>query len=387
MNTTTTTQTRPQLETLACVNERCEFYGQAGRNNLTIRKIYGKDQIRYLRCRECGEEFSERKATALWNTKVSEAKAVAVAEHLAEGCSLKATARLVKVNSSVVRRLNRKLGICAQAFHDERVRDLEVVALEADERHGYVHDKGQPQWEAEVIDPQSKFVVSHVQGQRHEGLIRELLEDAAQRLADRHRLVLLTDGEASYASLFPEIFGVAYHPSRKGCRGRFPNVRYRIPRTLAHVQIVKQREGQRVVAVDIRYAHGSKRCVQRLLDQLGYTTPNTSAIERRNGTARRMNAHQVRRSLAFSRREDTKLALGWWGLTVYNWSRPHRSLRLRLVQPQDKKVPASHPGNGTRSCRPHLVNSGDSAHSCLLVQRCEIISCLHRSPLPNELYK
>jgi IS1 family transposase len=308
-----------------------------GRNNLTIRKVYGKDQIRYLRGRACGEEFSERKATALWNTKVSEAKAVAVAEHLAEGGSLKATARRVKVNASVVRRLNRKLGIHAQAFHDERVRDLEVVALEADERHGYAHDKSQPQWEAEVIDPVSKFVVSQVQGQRDEALIRRLLEESAKRLVNRHQLVLFTDGEASYASLFPEIFGHAYRPSRQGNCGRFPDLRYRIPRTLAHVQIVKHREGQRVVEVDIRYVHGSKRCVQRVLEQLGYTTPNPSAIERRNGTARRMNAHQVRRSLAFSRRVDTKIALSCWGLTVYNWSRPHRSLRLRLAQPQDKK--------------------------------------------------
>src|SRR6266545_1998509 len=50
-----------------------------------------------------------------------------------------------------------------------------------------------------------------------------------------------------------------------------------------------------------------------------------------------MNAHQVRRSLAFSRREDTKIALGSWGLTVYNWCRPHRSLRLLLNQPVGKK--------------------------------------------------
>jgi IS1 family transposase/transposase-like protein len=337
MKTTQTTPTRPQLETLACVNERCESYGQAGRNNLTVRKLYGKDQIRYLRCRCCGAEFSERKNTALWNTKVAEEKAVSVAEHLAEGCSLKATARLAKVHPSVVTRLNRKVGSHAEAFHDERVQGLEVVALEADERHGYAQDKSQPQWEAEIIDPVSKFVVSHVQGQRDETLIRRLLEDAAKRLAHPHQLVLFTDGEASYASLFPEIFGVAYQPSRDGDRGRFPKLRYRIPRTLAHVQIVKQREGQRVVAVEIRYAHGSLRCVQRVMAQLGYTTPNTSAIERRNGTARRMNAHQVRRSLAFSRREDTKIALGWWGLTVYNWSRPHRSLRLPLLQPQGKK--------------------------------------------------
>lgn len=45
MNTIQTPQTRPRLETLACVNERRESYGQAGRNNLTIRKIYGKDRM------------------------------------------------------------------------------------------------------------------------------------------------------------------------------------------------------------------------------------------------------------------------------------------------------------------------------------------------------
>lgn len=337
MNTKPQTNSRPQLETLACVNEACEYYGQAGQHNLTVRKTYGKDGIRYLRCRGCGAEFSERKNTALWNTKVLEEKAVSVAEHLAEGCSLSATARLAKVHASVVTRLNRKVGRHAEAFHDARVQDLEVIALEADERHGYAHDKSQPQWEAEVIDPVSKFVVSHVQGQRDEALIRRLLEDAAKRLANRQELVLFTDGEASYASLFPEIFGQAYQPARQGNCGRFPDVRYRIPRTLAHVQIVKHREGQRVVDVDIRYAHGSKCCVQRVLDQLDYTTPNTSAIERRNGTARRMNAHQVRRSLAFARREDTKPALGWWGLTVYNWSRPHRSLRLPLTDPKGKK--------------------------------------------------
>jgi IS1 family transposase len=337
MNTNTPTPTRPPLGTLACVNERCDLYGQKGQNNLTVRKIYGKDAIRYLRSRNCGAEFSERKATALWNTKVAEDKARTVAEHLAEGCSLSCTARLAKANVSVVRRLNRKLGAHEDAFHDARVQDLEVEALEADERHGYAHDKGQPMWEAELIDPVSKFVVSHVQGQRDECLIRDLLQDGAKRLAHRHRLVLLTDGEASYASLSPEIFGQPYRPSRNGSRGRFPAVRYRIPRTLAHVQVVKHRKGCRVVQVDIRYAHGSQTWVHRVLDHLGYTKPNPSAIERRNGTARRMSAHQVRKSLAFARRPETKLALGWWAVTVYNWCRPHRSLRLPLTQPQGKK--------------------------------------------------
>jgi transposase-like protein len=120
------------------------LYGQAGQNNLTVRKTYGKDAIRYLRCQACGSEFSERKNTALWNTKIAEAKAIAVGEHLAEGGSLKGTARLVNVDPSTVRRLNQRVGEHGEAFHHERVQAVEVELLEADERHGYAGKKGQP---------------------------------------------------------------------------------------------------------------------------------------------------------------------------------------------------------------------------------------------------
>jgi len=343
MNTHNTTLTRPPLETLACIADGCELYGQKGQGNLTVRKTYGKERLRFLRCHCCGTEFSERKGSALWNTKVSEARATAVAEHLAEGCSMKATARLVRVDLSVVRRLNRKAGEHGEAFHNERAQNLRMKALEGDERHGYVHDKSRPQWEAELIDPQSKFIVSHVQGKRDESLIRRLLEDGASRLVNRHELVLMTDGDASYATLFPQIFGQAYRPARHGSRGRLPDVRYRIPRSLAHVQVIKHRQGRRLVDTEIRYTHGSRKLVDHTLCQLGYAQPNTSSIERRNGTARRMSAHQVRRSLAFSRRPDTKIALGWWGVTVYNWSRPHRSLRSPLAEPLGKKSSSLRP--------------------------------------------
>jgi IS1 family transposase/transposase-like protein len=337
MNKNTPITARPPLETLACVAERCELHGQPGQGNLTVRKVYGRDRIRYLRCRACGAEFSERKQTALWNTKVPEQQAIAVAEHLAEGCSLKGTARLVRVDASVVRRLNRRIGEHGKAFHDERAQAIEAETLQADERHGYAGDKGQPLWEAEMIDPVSKFVLSHVQGPRDERLIRRLLSDGASRLQDRHTVALMTDGDASYATLFPEIFGQPYRPARQGERGRRPGLRYRIPRTLAHVQVIKHRAGARLEYTEIRYTHGSQKRVKQALASLGHRLPNTAIIERRNGTARRLSAYQVRKSLAFARRPDTKVALGWWGVTVYNWCRPHRSLRHPLAQPQGKK--------------------------------------------------
>jgi IS1 family transposase/transposase-like protein len=343
MRKKTLTPTRPSLDTLACVNAECKDYARPGLNNLTVRKVYGQDKIRYLRCGTCQREFSERKGSALWNTKVSEARAESVAEHLAEGCSVSATQRLAKVDRSVVVRLNRCLGQHGQGLHDARVQQVEVEALEGDERHGYAGTRAGACWEAELIDPVSKFVLSHQQGARDKTLIEALLRDGAARLRNRHSLLLLTDGESSYASLFPEIFGVPYQPPRQGSRGRMPHVRYRIPRQLAHVQIVKHRQGARVVNVEVRFTHGSQKFAHHALQRLGYAKFNTSAVERRNGTARRMVAYQVRRSSAFAHRPETKKALGWWALTVYNWSRPHTALRHPLPVAQGKKSMATAP--------------------------------------------
>jgi hypothetical protein len=188
-------------------------------------------------------------------------------------------------------------------------------------------------------------------------------------------MVLLSDGDASYATLFPEIFGQAYRRARHGERGRFPAVRYHIPRTLVNVQDIKHREGSGVVNIDIRYAHGSRLLIHQTLSHLGYSMPNTSAIERRNGTARRMSAHQVRKSLAFSRRSDTKIALGWWGMMVYNWSRPHALCDRLCRNLRAKKVSASHARHGARSYRLHLVRARCAPYPKLLSRRSETISC------------
>lgn len=330
------TCTRPPLESLACVNPNCDLYAKKGGGNLSIRKIYGQDNIRYLRCTQCREEFSERKNTALFNSKVGESRAISVAKQLAEGGHAKAIARVAAVDPETVRRLRKRLGQHGQQFHDEQVVDVTVTELQADERHGFATARSQPQWEAEMIDPASKFVLSHVQGPRDEKLIEALYADTSKRLRDRHGIALFTDGFASYASLFPRFFGRMYRLPYQG-RGRPTKQRYRIPRMAAHVQIVKHMQGRRLQEVTVRYAHGSRKRIKQALDKLGELVPNTASIERRNGTARLMAAPQRRRTLAFAKRADCKLHAAWWSLTVYNWCRPHQSLRLPLSEPTGKK--------------------------------------------------
>ena len=129
---------RPDLDTLACVNAACQLFRHAGANNLIIRKVYGHDRLRLLRCRSCGEEFSERRGTALFNTKLPESTAEDVINHLDEGCSVRATARLVKVAKETVARLLRVAGRHAQRFHEQHVHGLTPKALEFDEQWSFV---------------------------------------------------------------------------------------------------------------------------------------------------------------------------------------------------------------------------------------------------------
>jgi transposase-like protein len=129
---------RPDLDTLACVNPACHLFRHAGPGNLVIRKVYGRDGMRLLRCRTCCEEFSERRGSALFNTKLPEATAEDVINHLGEGCSVRATARLVQVSKETVARLLRVSGRHAERLHDQHVHDLRPLALEFDEQGSFV---------------------------------------------------------------------------------------------------------------------------------------------------------------------------------------------------------------------------------------------------------
>ncbi len=347
---------RPPIASLACVNHECPSYGQAGQGNLRVRKSYGPDQIRYLRCRSCQCEFSERKHTPLWNSKIRESKASAIAEQLAEGSSIKSTARsdssgrLTGVTPEAIQRLAIRLGQHAKQFHDQRVQRLASTSLQADERWGFAGSKREQLWQAEVIDPATRLVVAFAAGVRNEQLIEQILQDAAARVSYPQGVVLFTDGEPSYEKLFRRTFGRPFRPARKGSRGRFPKVRYHQDRTLrvsrrqAQVMVRKTRQGGRLVQVEAQVAHGSSKRVARELSRLGFSKANTSTIERRNGTARTqrvrpcMDATSVRKSLAFAKTMETKQVLGAWGVLVYNWGRGCRSLKRPLPQPQGRRV-------------------------------------------------
>jgi transposase-like protein len=109
------------LSQFCCQNPACADYGLRGRDNLRVGFRYGKQRRRLLVCRTCQARFSERKGTALFATRLPQEQAVAVFQHLREGCGVRQTGRLVGVDKDTVGRYAVKAGTHAKDTHDEVV--------------------------------------------------------------------------------------------------------------------------------------------------------------------------------------------------------------------------------------------------------------------------
>jgi len=335
---------RPDLKELCCLNPECRLYGQRGADNLIVRKTYGQDQIRYLRCRWCGEEFSERKGTALFNLKISEAKAADIIDHLDAGCGVVATAQLVGVSKDTVSRLIRFTGRTSRKVHDRLVRNLTPVALQFDEKWAYTRKKQRhltpkddptqagDRWDLLSLDPQTKVLVSLVPGPRTTQTLQHLVADTASRLSpEAPQPALFTDGEPAYPDLLLRTFGHYYPAPRRARTGRPPAPILRVPQDLVYAQIVKTRRGGRVVQVDIRPIFGKGK-LPKVVQALGWKKANLSAIERFNLTDRCRNRRKVRKTLAFSKRTTLHDGMSWISAVRYNFLHPHRSLRRRTPE-------------------------------------------------------
>src|SRR3989304_2041175 len=107
---------------LSCVNSLCPDYGKRGVGNLVCRKLMGKKRRRFVRCRTCRREFSERRGTALFGIHTPTDKAISVLEHIADGCGVRQTARLTGGTANTVMRLTKKAGAPAAGTPHELAR-------------------------------------------------------------------------------------------------------------------------------------------------------------------------------------------------------------------------------------------------------------------------
>ena len=109
------------LRLFCCQNPECLDHGRRDHGNLTVCGHYGTRHRRLLYCKTCKARFSERKGTPLLGSRLPRDKVLAVLEHLADGCGIRQTARLVGVSKDTVIRYAALAGEHARQLHDELV--------------------------------------------------------------------------------------------------------------------------------------------------------------------------------------------------------------------------------------------------------------------------
>ena len=110
------------IDHFCCQNSSCPDSGVRGKGNLSFCGWSGRGKrIRMIYCRTCTAHFSERKGTVLEHARLPPEKAIAVLEHIREGCGTRATARLVGVSPNTVTRYVSRAGAHGQKLHDELV--------------------------------------------------------------------------------------------------------------------------------------------------------------------------------------------------------------------------------------------------------------------------
>ncbi len=94
-----------------------------------------------------------------------------------------------------------------------------------------------------------------------------------------------------------------------------------------YLQVIKQREGSKLVRVSTKVIYGDPEEVKAVLGE------HTASIERTNLTSRQMNGRLVRKTLSFSKELRLLQAASTLEDALYNFTRPVKTLRVELANP------------------------------------------------------
>ena len=333
-------------ETLYCPNRHCRYYGVPFRQAMLV-KNGSSHGHRQAWCRACGRRIALTYGTAYFDLNAHPAIFELAIRALAEGNSIRSTARIVQIDKDTVCSwLSRAAHQCwsVTLYHWHQ---LHVSECQLDELWSFVHTKEQnlsvakrwcetygDAWVWLAFAPIWRLVVAFVVGKRTQEHANLLLSRVSS-VTDAHIPFFTSDQLPAYTSALLHTYGEWYQPERNGDRGRFP-ARRRKPRPgLLYAQVVKRREKGRVVEVTRQIVFGDADAIDRQLAASSTSNAiNTSFVERDNLTWRQHNRRLTRKTTAFSKELPWMEKQLWLTLAYYHFCLPHDSLRTELPRPQ-----------------------------------------------------
>ena len=334
-------------ETLYCPNSRCEHYGKPFKIAWLVRNGSSRSEPQ-ARCQVCGSSVTLSYGTAYYGLGTDPLIFETALRALAEGNSLRATARIVEVDKELVRGwLDRAARQC-RAVMLYLWRDLPATECQLDELWSFVHTKQDNLPGAQhyldshgdtrvwlAFAPVWRLVLGFVVGKRDQASANRLLGQVAH-VTDAHILPLFTSDQwPAYPHALLTAYGEWYCPPRRGTRGPHPNPRLRPRADLLYAQVIKHRRRGRVIAARTGVVFGDPAIVTARLAQSPVSqTINTRFVERDNLTQRQQNRRLTRRTNGFSKDITWLEKQLWLSLAYYPLILPHASLRTPLPAPE-----------------------------------------------------
>ncbi len=340
---------------LYCPNRACPDYGVPFRQGHLVKNGTTRGQRQAL-CRSCGRSIALSYGTAYFGLDAAPAQFETAVRALAEGNSLRGTGRIVQVDKDT-----------ACAWLDRAARHCRLVMLylwhrlpvtecQLDELWSFVHTKEHhlatakqvcatygDAWVWVAFAPVWRLVLAFVVGKRTQAEANLLLERVVQ-VTDERVPFFTSDQLAAYRTALLHAYGVWHQPARRGTRGRHPQ-RRRLPHPdLLYAQVVKHREGGRVVAVTNQVVFGSADSIATRLAALPTSAAiNTSFVERDHLSLRQHSRRLTRAANGFSKERPWLEKQLWLALAYYHLVLPHDSLA--------EELPIREPTRGDGSAR------------------------------------
>ena len=240
---------------------------------------------------------------------------------LAEGDSLRATARMADVSFNTVSKLLLDVAKACEKYRDRTVRGIKAKRVQCDEIWAFVYakQKNVPEnmkgalgvgdvWTWTAMDADSKLMISWAVGRRDAFTANAFMLDVADRLATRVQLT--TDGHKPYLEAVEGAFG----------------------NDIDYAMLVKTYEGDSGKRATAEQRYSPAKCTgARQVTITGNPDAvhiSTSHVERQNLTMRMSMRRFTRLTNAFSKKfENHKASVAFYTMW-YNFARIHQTLRV-----------------------------------------------------------
>jgi len=278
---------------------------------------FGKRQNRQrYQCSQCRKVFTDARDATLDGMYLPIEKAEMVLRLLLEGNSVSTVERVTDVHHTTILKLLALAGEKCERIMAEKIRNVEVRDVEADEVWAYIGKKQKrvrPEDDQNLgdcytfvaIERHTKLVLNITMGKRDQQTTNVFVEGIRQATA-RNRFQITTDGFAPYRNAIPDTLG-------DRCDFAMLIKVYRA-----------SSEGE------ARYSPAEVQSVE-VVPVMGRPDPEricTSIIERSNLSLRMGLRRFTRLTNAFSKKwENHWAAVSLW-YTFYNFCRVHKSIRM-----------------------------------------------------------